>query len=1157
MKTIALRRGICFALILLALATLAWAQVATGRIEGTVLDPAGAVVPQASVTATNTRTGIVINVKANERGVFIFASLPPSIYALTVEAQGFRKAVLANLELNAAVSINEIIRLEVGSLTEAVTVEAEAVRVNTSDAQVGKTVTLKDIDTLPQLGRGPLAIAVFAPGMSINPGDVSFTRVNGTRQGSNNVRLDGIDANDAVVPRFGLSMTSVNTDSVEEMRVITNGGKAEYGRNAGGQIEMVTRSGTNSFHGNAFEFLRNTKLNANDFFSNASRINRPKFIQNIFGGSIGGPILKDRTFFFFNYQGRRTAQDVLRQRTVLTPEAKQGLWRWRAPGSQTIQSFNVVGGDPQGRGVDPRVRELLSILPDPNNFDTGDGLNTAGFRFNNPNGSFEDQWTAKVDHNLWSGHRVFYRHSWQRNDFIDGLNGADAAFPGRPQGSQGGRRWGISAGSDWLITPTLVNEFRLGYQSASVAFLRPDRIQGAAVIPNLYTNPILAAFPQGRNSPVWDTTNNLTHIRGKHTLKAGFQRRHVLQYGWNEAGIYPNISLTPTLATVPATIGPNGATVISSADRQRFESLYNDLLGRVGQISQTFYSDLEKFQAAGTPRVRNFDFNDYGLFLQDDWKLLPNLTLNVGVRWDFYGSPAERDRLQGAIDQPQNVNFNGRIDNLRIQRVSQWYNNDWNNFAPRIGFSWDPFKDGKMAIRGSYGIFYDRIVGATSSLVDGNTPGFAQGVLTQAGNQIAVDTRVSQNPAAPQQPAAPLTLQPVTRQTSIVVFPDDLATGYVQHFNLNIQRELKRNLVLDVGYVRTKGTKLFTWLDVNQPRIYGDTLTAMREIDAFRTSGAAVSANNPFVRMFGTPQAAVTGLGATNLAQGLAGTIAAQLDQTRFSLYPQAGLNNFFIRNFPQFDQVILATNNGRSWYDSMQVSLARTAGDVKFQINYTFSKALDNSSVDGNGFTAPIENSNLNLNRARGDFDRPHALNYSVIWTLPIGSGKFLGGNMPNWANKILGGWDVGVLGIWQSGTVYTVGSGRRTGPSTAGTWSNFTGDRNIGTVQRRDGGIWWLNDAQRNAFSFPGLGELGTSGRNSFRGPQFYNFDLSIVKRFGMPWGERHAVTFRAEMYNALNNVRWGLPNTSIVNLPTFGRIDSTVGGARIMQMALRYDF
>ncbi|MDX2150882.1 MAG: TonB-dependent receptor [Bryobacteraceae bacterium] len=1142
---------------LLTFANLSVAQVATGRIEGTVVDPAGAVVPQAAVTATNTRTGIVLTVKANERGQFIFASLPPSIYTLSVEAQGFRKAVMANLELNAAVTINEIIRLEVGSLTEAVTVEAEAVRVNTSDAQIGRSVTLRDIATLPQLGRGPLAIAVFAPGMSINPGDVTFTRVNGTRQGSNNVRLDGIDANDAVVPRFGLSMTSVNTDSVEEMRVITNGGKAEYGRNAGGQVEMITRSGTNQFHGNAFEFLRNTKLNANDFFNNSSGGRRPKFIQNIFGGSFGGPAIKDRTFFFGNYQGRRTAQEVIRNRTVLTPEAKQGLFRWRSPGSQTIQSFNIVGADPTGRGIDPRMREIFGLLPAPNNFDIGDGLNTAGFRFNNPAGSLEDQFTIKADHNLWSGHRVFYRHSWQRNDFIDSLNGADATFPGRPQGTQGGRRWGVSAGSDWMITPTIVNEFRLGYQSASVAFNRPDRPQGPAVVSNLFTDPINPAFAQGRNSPVWDTTNNLTHIRGKHTLKVGFQRRHVLQYGYNDAGIYPNITLPATLATVPSAIGPTGAAVISSADRQRFESLYNDVLGRVGQISQTFYSDLEKFQAAGTPRVRNLDFNDYGLFLQDDWKLLPNLTLNVGVRWDYYGSPVERDRLQGTLDRLEEINFNGRIDNLRIQRTGQWYNNDYNNLAPRIGFSWDPFKDGKLAIRGSYGIFYDRIIGATSSLVDGNTPGFAQQVLTQAGNQFTVDTRIAQNPAAPAQPAAPLTQQPVTRQTSVVVFDPNLATGYVQHFNLNIQREIMRNTVLDVGYVRTKGTKLFTWLDVNQPRIYGDTLAAMREIDAFRVNGTAPSANNPFVRMFGTPAAAVTGLGATNLAQGLAGTIAANVDQTRFSLYPNAGLNNFFIRNFPQFNQVILATNNGRSWYDSLQVSLARTAGSLKFQVNYTFSKALDNSSVDGNGFTAPIDNTNLGLNKARGDFDRPHALNYSVIWTLPIGSGKLLGGNMPGWADKIAGGWDLGVLGIWQSGSLYTVTSGRRTGPSTANTWANYSGDRSIGEIERRNGGIWHLTDEQRNAFSFPTFGELGSSGRNAFRGPKYYNFDISIVKKFGMPWGEGHSVQFRAELYNAFNNVRFGNPNTSIVNLPTFGRIDSTVGGARIMQMALRYDF
>jgi hypothetical protein len=246
-----------------------------------------------------------------------------------------------------------------------------------------------------------------------NPGDVTFSRINGTRQGSSNSKLDGIDVNDSVVPRLGLSLTANNTDSVGEFRMVTNGGKAEYGRSAGGQVELVTRTGTNEWHGSAFDYLRNTVLHANSFFNNAAGVQRSKFIQNIFGGSLGGPIRKDKTFIFGNYQGRRTRQEIVRNRTVLTPDAKRGLFRWRATPGAEIQSFDIVRNDPRGKGIDPKVATSLGLLPDANNFDVGDNLNLAGYRFNNPNNSLEDQFTIRADHQLWTNHRVFYRHSWQ------------------------------------------------------------------------------------------------------------------------------------------------------------------------------------------------------------------------------------------------------------------------------------------------------------------------------------------------------------------------------------------------------------------------------------------------------------------------------------------------------------------------------------------------------------------------------------------------------------------------------------------------------------------------------------------------------------------------------------------------------------------------
>lgn len=1131
------------------------AQVSTARLEGTVMDESGAVIPGATVTAVNNRTQTSAATQTDQYGRFVFASLPNSTYTLTVEAKGFRKAQLTNIELNASATVNEIIRLEVGSVTETVTVEAASERVNTSDAQLSRSITLRDIDTLPQLARSPMALVVFQPGLSINPGDVSFSRVNGARQGSNNTKLDGIDANDAVVPRLGLSLTAVNTDSIEEMRIVTNGGKAEYGRNAGGQIEMITRSGTNRWSGNAFDYLRNTKLNANPFFSNSAGVARPKFIQNIFGGSLGGPIRRDRTFIFGNYQGRRTAQEVVRNRNVLTPEAKRGLFRWRPPGSQTVESFDIVRNDPRGKGIDPQVSEILKLLPDPNNFDIGDGLNTAGFRFNNPSGSHEDQFTIKADHHLWSGHRIFYRHSWQRNSFIDALNNADARYPGMVHGTQGGTRWGYSIGSDWSIRPNLINELRVGYQSASVDFLRPHRPKGPVIVSNLYFTPYFTGFAQGRNSPVIDVADNLSWVRGRHTFKGGITMRRVLQYGYNDAGIYPNINLARASGNIPpANVGPSAN--ISSADRQRFEDLYNDLLGRISSITTTFYSNLESFQPAGTGRIRNTIFRDWGVFFQDDWKVLPNLTLNLGLRWELMGSPRERDGFQGSVDKAEQVNAAAQIADFAVRRSPQWYHVDKNNFAPRFGFAWDPFGNGKTAIRGGYGIFYDRIIGATASLVDGNTPGFSQVVNTFPNAAAGSDVRVSDNPPLPAQPARPILVQPLTRQTSIVVFMPKLATGYMQHFDFNIQRELFRNTVIDVGYVGTVGTKLFTWLDLNQPRIYGDFLQAFQEIENFRANRVNPSPSNTLVRLFGSAQAAINAIGASTFQNGAVGTAADTVDRNNFQRYAAAGLNDFYLRNFPQYNQFLLGTNNGNSAYHSLQLSLRRQTGALKFIANYTFSRLLDNTSVDGNGFTAPTDNFNLALDWARGSFDRPHAFNGSFIYELPIGVGKRFGGGMPAWLNRVVGGWELGSLLIWQSGSVFTVTSGRRTTGSTAATRANYTGDRRIGRIQRQDSGVVYFTSEQIARFSFPNAGEIGTAGRNTFRGPRFFNTDLSVVKRIPLLW-EKHMITFRAEMYNLFNNANFDNPAASLLTPQTFGRISATVGNARIMQMALRYDF
>jgi hypothetical protein len=1107
------------------------------------------------VTVTDTRRDHSLQLPTSADGRFVFPSVVPSIYRLTVEATGFTKAVVENLEVNVSLTVTRNVILEVGAVSEQIVVAAEAVRVNVADATLGRTVTLKDIDTLPQLSRNPMVLTIYQPGVAVDPGDGTFSRINGGRQGSNNSKLDGIDVNDAVTPRLGLSMTAVNVDSVGEIRIITNGGKAEYGRNAGGQVEMITRSGDNSLHGSAFEFMRNSELNANTFFNNTSGIRRPKFIQNTFGASFGGPIRRDRTFVFGNYQGQRTAQDTVRNRTVLTPEAKSGNFRYVAGGA--TQTANLLALDPLRRGIDPFVKtNALDLLPLPNNSDVGDGLNTAGFRFNNPSGSYNDQFTIKGDHNLANNHRVFYRHSWFRTYSIDALNNADAAFPGQPQGNQGGHRWGYSIGSDWSITPFLINEFRLGHQNAGVAFNRPARPKGPALQSNLWTDPLLTAFPQGRSSPVYDLSNNVSKVAGRHTLKGGYTFRRINQYGYNDGGIYPNITTTLGNGNAPTFAAPAG---ISASALQNMQLLYNDLLGRPNQITSTFYSNLKQFQPAGTGRIRDFTFWDHAFFFQDDWKVNRRLTLNLGLRWEMFGPPTERSGLQGTVDVAGRIDGTSNIDNMSVRPQPRFYNRDWNDLAPRVGFAYDLFGDGKTSIRGTWGLFYDRIIGATTSSVDGNTPGFSQQVNVLTNSTPGSDLRISSPAGLPQQPGAPVLSPPANRNQTINIFADGLRTGYVHQYNLTVQREVLRNTVIDLGWVRTRGKGLFAWADLNQPRAYGDFLTSFRELQAFNASGTAPSAGNTLVRMFGTPSAAVTAITAASLTQGTLGAAADTVDRTaaNYARYGTAGVSQYYLRNYPQWNQLWVGSNIGRSWYDSLQFSLRRVSGPLQFQFNYTLSKNLDNISAEGNGVTQTIDNYNFNQFKGRSDADRPHSFNGSLFYILPIGTGRLIGGNMPKWANKAFAGWEVGMLAIWQSGTVFTVSSQRRTGAANVNTWANFSGDRTLGAVERRGNGVFFFDPSLVSSFTFPAAGQFGSSGRNSFRGPRFYNNDLSLVKRFGMPWGEKHRVTFRAEMYNAWNNANFGGLGTNVLQPATFGKFSAIVGSQRLMQMAMRYDF
>jgi len=1177
------------------------AQIQNARVEGNVVDNSHSVIVGAKLVLTNNKTQVQADAETDTSGYFTFPAVPPGFYSLTAESKGFRKGELTNIEVTVGVTLRQDVVLEVGSVGETVSVEASSLGVQTTEATIQRAVTLRDIDTLPQLGRGPIALATYQPGVQLGsqPNDASYARINGNRQGSNNNTLDGIDVNDASNPRLGLTLNANNTDSIEEFRIITSGAKAEYGRNAGGTIELITRSGTNKFHGNLFEYHRNTVLNANNFFNNSSlqpdgtATPRPKYIQNQYGGSFGGPVMipkvyngKDKLFFFFNYQGSKVAQQVSRNRNDLTPEAKAGIFRWIVPAGQpnagSIQSYNIVQNDPRKLGIDPIVAGNLALLPNPNNTSVGDGFNTAGFRFNAPANNSGDQYTFKTDYQVTMNLRAYFRYSWFKTlTPADSLNNAESTFPGQPNGTQGGIRSGYSTGFNWTITPTLVNDFVAGVQESSVTFGRVRSLfyPGVPLINsnNLFTNPIPTGFGSTRNSPVNpQISDNVSIIRGKHTFKTGFRFSNILQYQSSDLNLWPNVfTSTANGNTVPTANGPTGAQ-ISPADRTRYDNLYNDLLGRVSSIQTTFYSDLTTF-SPGKPKVRNFIFHDYSGYFQDDWRIKNNLTLNLGLRYEFFGVPYERDGLQGTITQNAAglVNTVSQISNLTTVRSSSWFNNDLNNFAPRVGLAWSPFKDGKTSIRASWGVFYDRVPGASIIDPDTTTPGFAQSVTTFP-NAGGTDLRASdKNLPFPAPPATPTTTPNANRVFgNLNLIDPNFRTPYALQYNFTIQREVLRNTVLEAGYVGNRGIKQLLDQNVNQTRIYrSGFLNDFKELQAFQANSAATpSAGNNIVKIYGSPSAAITAIGPTTVRQGAVGSAASTVDTNGYTKYAAAGISQYYLRNFPQFTNVYLSTNAGRTSYDSLQLSLRRQQGAVKFAVNYTWSKTIDNASVDGAGITGNLDDYNLTLNRSRSDIDRPHTLNWTVTYTLPIGRTRLLGGNMADWADRFVGGWELGSLGILTSGQPLSISSGVLTGPNNTnfgpltnnniGALADYSGtDRSIGKVQRTGNGVQYFTPAQFALFSVPVAGSTGNSGRNTFRGPGYFDTDLSLVKRFRVR--ESMNVTFRAEAYNLLNTVNFSPPGVNLQTPATFGIISSTpVGasnqsGARILQGALRFDF
>ncbi|MFH1574606.1 MAG: TonB-dependent receptor, partial [Acidobacteriota bacterium] len=922
------RTLILLSIFLIGLAPCLMAQKGASRLEGTVKDSTGGVVPGASVIATNVDTGVAREVFSSESGNYIFPTLPPGTYNVAVELTGFKRAVAENVKLDVAATVVQNLVLEVGELSETVTVTAAgAAPIQTTTSDIADTVQGQTIISLPLNGRNPLELVQLNAGIPGNRGmserssgadpagnddNQAGLGANGARAVNNAVYLDGVDiTNSEDGTRDGYASAADLTQSVDaigEFRVISANPTAEFGKNSGMQIEIVTRSGTNELHGSLYQFHRNTILNANDFFNNHTGVDRPKLIRNQFGGTVGGPVIlpwlyngRNKTFFFFNYEGFRERRGAITDNVVMTETARNGIFRYYTggpnatslvdPASGAVKSqyagsvtaldvpqLDVTRWDGIGKDKSGIVDRYISLTPKPNYFGNPeaprDGLNFASYRFNAPDPDNRNNWVVKFDHVIGARHTASVRYNQGKLTTL-----ADREpFPGLPTRTRDEYQRGVSINVISNLTPTVTNEFRFGFTRNRREFT--SLLNAGDIVADCdtafectgTTNPDLTGEPSITARMTYQVTNNISWAKKNHLFKGGVTVRtfplNRLEFA-NQLNIDFNseprnqqnatVNLAQLLGTTNIPVNAN--------DRIPLANFFNFYLGRVGGTFADFNAtDIDTWGTFGSGRVRGFRSSEWGFFFQDDWRVNDRLTLNLGVRYELFGVPYEvnsfftttinRKLLDPQIDVlyvAPPVEF-GVIGPKTGQKI---YPMDYNNFAPTVGFSYDPFGKGKTAIRAAYRVSYDRLFSSTVDTIDANAPGLlytsvingdtlrdtgtfvklAPGGLnaglamtprladlkgTSVGgialngtfdlNQFIGSTR-SQGGPMPDKPLG--TLTNTRNSAGPYEFAADLRTAYGQSWSLSIQHELMRGTVIEARYVGRKGTKEYIGLPAN------------------------------------------------------------------------------------------------------------------------------------------------------------------------------------------------------------------------------------------------------------------------------------------------------------------------------------------------------
>jgi len=1184
-----------------------WAQGTTSKLVGTIVDQTGGVVPGATVTLTNEATKLTFSTVTSMTGVYGFESVQVGTYTVTAEMAGFKKFVSPGNRVTIGQPTTVNITLEVGTASEVVEVSGAAELVQTSTSgNVGSLIeqrVLQDLPIVGTRGRNPLSLVQTQPGVVSGANTGGGVHVNGSRDRAWNFTLDGIDTNETSAGGSNFSPLRPNPDSLAEFRVLTSNFTSEYGRSSGAQVAMVTRSGSNSFHGTAFWFYRTPRFNANEWENNINLVGKRQFVQHIPGFSVGGPILKDRTFFFVNMQWLRTRETGTFTRTVYTADARKGIWRYVKGGRNTpagaagasidanggvlpgvnIGTYDIIANDPAKLGADPTVAKLIGLTLLPNNFRVGDGLNYAGYTFTALQQERQQDTVFKIDHVLNSRNTVFARVSFGfQNTLCDQVNGGDPRFPGLPC-IVNTERTPRNLAFNWRWNPTgrITNELVVGLNRFTFNFDIPtaDASKPTLVLGTI-TSPEDYEYGNLRKLTTWQVVENFSYFRGSHSFRMGFNFRFQEHQDLRGSIAGQNASPLVNFSSSVNTVGTEfqlPADINQTFDRGPLEAAINTQLGRVGSITQGFVAKGDAYGPGGTLFDFVSKYPEYDLYWQDTWKLRRNLTVDLGLRWELKMSPTNPDGLVRRPNQPFVAGSKGSTT-LRWES-GKLYDNDLNNLAPSVGFAWDPFETGKTSIRANYRLAYDRInTFLFSSAVFQSIPGITYGVVNTDFGQAGGRVRNLPSIAPPSGTKPSDFVQPIPFSSNVMTVADpDLRMPKTNMWSLSIQRQVMKDTVLEIAYLGRRGVGLFGGYDVNQAEfVKNGFLDAFNIVKAGGESSLINQLAGPDSRrrtgesgsqMVRRLYASTLNL---NSVAALAKDLGSRIQGGR-NLPDLAGLGATFIIPFPQYSGALrVIDSNDYATFHSMQLKLERRfASGLSYLASYSWSKSLDTRSYDpafttvstGNAQSAsstPFDIYNRHLNYARSDFDRTHVLQLTWTYELPFGAGKWLASGAGPALNRIIGGWQVAGFMTVQTGRPMTAYSGANTVSNVVQTPANCNGcSKDMGQVfdDPSQGLIFYFNADERAKFSTPAAGQFSNVGRNYFTGPGGFGMDLGILKRTYIR--ENHYLEFRAEFTNLTNTPTFGFPTLTATST-IFGRIrDTVISGSRKMQLGLKYNF